>query len=241
MVKKLKKMCEFCSDIISNINDNINEKINEKGINEKNIYFACSKCINNNSYINISDNKDIDYSSFYLKIFIYNNFFYVILNEWKDYLKNLANKKKEEIRKKEIDKALKEYKLENIKPSLYKSYIKYGVPNIENIILTFKKEQDKKEERLYNLIKELKKKGREYDENIPVFEKYLKDDGDICKIIEEGELEKSLIYHTNYKNYLKHNSVPISRYLAAIEFMNSGKKNDIVNKFVSEKNTLNFH
>jgi hypothetical protein len=243
MVKKVKKICEYCRDNINDISDNTSNNINnyfiKNGINEKNIYYICCKCFDNSLYYVLPNN--IDFSYFYLKIFVCGDLFYVLLNEWKDYVKNLVHKKREENRKKEIEFILKEHKLENIKPSLCKSYIKYGIPNIENIILIFKKEQRKKEERLYKLIKELKKYGKEYDENVPVFENYIKEGGDIFKIIEEGELEKSLIYNTNYSHYLKHNSIQTARYLATIEFMNSGKQNNVIKKFASEKNTLNFH
>lgn len=236
----IKKICDLCNNNVCNIKSDIDIYLSQKCIDKKNAYYLCDKCLKKNSYIILPDN-NIDFAHFYLKIFISDDILYVIRNEWKDYIKNFAHKRREEERKIEIDKILVENKLENIKPSIYKSYIKFGVPNIENIIFTFKKEQDQKENRLYKLINELKKKNKEYDENIPVFEKYITDGGDIKKIIEEGELEKSLIYNTNYKNYLKHNSVSIARYLATIEFMNSGKHNDIIHKFASEKNTLNFH
>jgi hypothetical protein len=238
------KSCQLCYNDINNINNtnnNINNYLLKKGVNEKNIYLICDQCLNNNSYINLSNQHDIDFSHFYLKIFLCNKAFYALLTEWKDYVKTSLYKKKENDRKKEIELALKEYKLENIKPSLCSSYIKYGIPNIESIISTFRKEQNKKEERLYKLITELKKNGKEYDENIPVYEKYIKEGGDILKIVEESELEKSLVYNTNYKHYLKHNNVATARYLATMEFMNSGKHNDIINKFASEKNTLNFY
>jgi hypothetical protein len=235
-----KKSCQLCYNNISNTNNNIDNCPLKKKINEKYIHLICDKCLNNNSYINLSDKLDIDFSCFYLKIFLCNGSFYILSNEWKDYVKTTLYKKREDIRKKEIESVLKEYKLENIKPSLCSSYIKYGIPSIENIVSIFQKEQNKKEKRLFNLIKELKKNGKEYDENIPMYETYIKEGGDILKIVRESELEKSLIYNTNYKHYLKHNNVQTARYLATMEFINSGKHNDIIHKFASEKNTLDF-
>jgi hypothetical protein len=237
-----KNVCGLCNNNISNIynTDKLINNLTNKKINKKNIYIACQNCINIEEYEVLKIKKSFDFSKFYLKIFINNNNYYVLSNEWKDFLKNSLYKNKEELRRKEIDSILREQRLDNIKPNMYASYVKFGVPNIETLISTFKREQSDKEDRLLKLIKELKKSGKEYDENIPMHEKYIKEGGDIKKIIEESDLEKSLIYNTNYKHYLKHNTVQIARYLATMEFMNSGKHNDVIKKFASEKNTLKF-
>jgi hypothetical protein len=158
-------------------------------------------------------------------------------NKIKFNTKNIANIK-EESRKIQIMDALKENKLENIKPSLCKSYIKFESPSLEDIIELFKKEQNNKETRLENLIKELKLSGKKYDDNVPSYLKYVKEGGSIKYAIEEGEIERSLVYATKYLHYLKHNDVQTARYLATIEFMNSGKRDDVIHKFASNKNTL---
>jgi hypothetical protein len=143
-------------------------------------------------------------------------------------------------RKQEIENILRDYKLDNIRPSLCSAYIKFGLPKIEEIISIFRNEQNTKEERLFKLITELKKRGLNYDENVPIYEEYIKYGGDLEIVIREGEFELLLVQNTKYKHYLKHNNTQIARYLATIEFMNSGKKNDIINKFASKKNTINF-
>jgi hypothetical protein len=159
-------------------------------------------------------------------------------------IKNINKIKEKELkrleRKCEIEKILRDYKLDNIKPSLCSAYIKFGFPKIEEIISIIKKEQNTKEERLFKLITELKDRGLKYDENVPVYEEYIKCGGDLEIVIKEGEFELLLIQNTKYKHYLKHNSTQIARYLATIEFMNSDKKNDVINKFASKKNTINF-
>lgn len=154
-----------------------------------------------------------------------------------------VNGKKEEIRRKrknEIDLMLKNNHLENIKPSLCLAYIKYGIPKIESIFSLFKGEQKSKEERLYELINELKNKGYKYDERVPIYEKYIKDGGDIKSVIKEGGLEYHLVKNTKYNYYLKHNNVQTARYLSVIEFMNSGKNNEIIKKFALKNNTIKF-
>lgn len=159
------------------------------------------------------------------------------------YNESQKKNKKEEIREKrksEIEFILKNYRLENIKPSLCSSYIKYGIPQIEDIVSLFKREQDSKEERLYILINALKNKGFKYNDDVPIYEKYIKEGGELKKIIKEGELEYHLIQNTKYNHYLKHNDVQTARYLSVIEFMNSGKKNDIIKKFASKNNTIKF-
>lgn len=145
-----------------------------------------------------------------------------------------------ERRKNEIENMIREYKLDNLKPSLCLAYIKYGLPKIDDIILSFKKEQDTKDERLLNLMAELKRRGLNYDENVPIYEEYIKRGGNLKKIIKEGKLESLLIYNTKYKQYLKHNNIQMARYLATIEFMNSGKKNDIITNFANKNNTIKF-
>ena len=163
-----------------------------------------------------------------------------IKNNIKNNIKIINKKLKEEERKNILNKIIQERKLENTKPSLCKSYIKFEKPPLCDLVLFFEKEQNKKESRLLKLIKKLKENNMEYDEKIPVFEIYIKEGGDINNIIDDSKLEKSLIYNTKYEHYLKHNSIGVARYLATIEFVSSGKKCDEVKKFVSQNNTLIF-
>jgi hypothetical protein len=163
-----------------------------------------------------------------------------IKNNIKNEIKCINKKIAEEERKTKLEKILQDRKIENTKQSLCKSYIKFEKPNLEELLGVFEKEQNKKESRLLKLIKTLKENKMEYDEKIPVFENYIKDGGELKNIIKDAKLEKSLIYNTKYENYLKYNSVEIARYLATIEFMNSGKKCNEVKKFASQNNTLNF-
>jgi hypothetical protein len=163
-----------------------------------------------------------------------------INNNIKNNIKNISKKLKEEERKNILNKIIQERKLENIKPSLCKSYIKFEKPPLNELILYFEKEQNKKESRLLKLIKKLKDNNMEYDDKIPVFEIYIKEGGELNNIINDAKLEKSLIYNTKYEHYLKHNSVGVARYLATMEFVSSGKKCDEVKKFASQNSTLNF-
>lgn len=162
------------------------------------------------------------------------------MNDIKNNIKNMNKKLKEEERKINLNKIMQERKLENTKPSLCKSYIKFEKPTLNELILCFEKEQNKKESRVFKLIKKLKENNMEYDEKIPVFENYIKDGGDLNAIVKDGKLEKTLIYNTKYEHYLKHNSVSVARYLAAMEFVSSGKKCDEVKNFQNQNNTLNF-
>lgn len=166
-----------------------------------------------------------------------------IKNNIKKNINNIkySNKKSiEEERKIKLEKILQDRKIENTKQSLCRSYIKFEKPNLEELLEVFEKEQNKKESRLLKLLRTLKENKMEYDEKIPVFENYIKEGGELNNVIKYAKLEKSLIYNTKYENYLKHNPVNIARYLATIEFMNSGKKCDEVKRFASQNNTLSF-
>lgn len=164
----------------------------------------------------------------------------IIKNNIKNSINNIKKKSAEEERKKTLEKILHEEKITNTKQSLCKSYIKFENPSLDELMRLIKKEQHDKETRLLKLMEILKQNKMEYDEKIPVFENYIKCGGNLKTIIEEGKLEKTLIYNTKYESYLKYNSIAISRYLAVTEFINSGKKCDEVKKFVSRNTTLNF-
>jgi hypothetical protein len=239
--------CQLCDkNINKNINcdnNNIIKNLLKRGIKNENIYEICNVCSQNDSYINLANllNKcEINFSYFHFKIFIVDGVPFIKTCNWKEYARINLCKNKEEIRKKEITLALKEHRLENIKPSMCSSHIKFGIPTLETIISVFKKEQNNKEKRLLYLINKLKKHGKEYDMNIPSYEKYINEGGNIKQIIIESDLEKSLVYNTKYANYLKHNDVKTARYLATIEFINSGKNCDIINRFALMTNTLIF-
>jgi hypothetical protein len=239
--------CHICESIINiNINININNIIIDNitiKTGKLNIHPICNNCYIMGEYLeltNLLSEYDVKIHDLYIKIFIYNSKIYVLSNEWRDYLKNFLHKKNVNFRKLTIDNELKEQKINNIIPSLRNAYIKYGYPNIENVINSFKKKQNIKENRLLKLIKKLKKYGKEYDKNIPLHQKYINNDCKIKDVIKDYELEKSFVYNTNYIQYLKYNDIKTARYLATIEFMNSGKKNVVIDKYALKNNTLNF-
>lgn len=166
-----------------------------------------------------------------------------MIEETKNNIKKLKKKIKEEERKNNLEKILKNRKMGIIKLSLCKSYIKYEKPNLEELIIIFEEEQNKRDLRMSKLMKKLKEYNIDYDNKIPVFENYIKEGGDLETTIKEAKLEKSLIYNTKYEHYLKYNTVAIARYLATIEYNNKTlDKSDCIEikNFISQNNTLNF-
>lgn len=237
-----KQNCHMCQSYIKDNNINL-DILHIKNIKIADTHPMCNICYSNDSYIDLTEllnQYDVDFSNFYLKIFLCDQEIYVLVNEWKDYLKNIFHRQNIDSRKNKIDQELKEYKLNNIIPSLRNAYIKFGYPDIDHVISAFRKKKLSKENRLYKLIKKLKKQGKKYDQNIPVYQSYINEGGNLKNIIEDSDLERSLIYNTNYAHYLKYNDTKTARYLATIEFTNSGKKDDVIDKFIEEKNTLKF-
>lgn len=167
-----------------------------------------------------------------------------MIEETKNNIKNINKKLKEEERKVILEKTIINRKMEIIKPNLCKSYIKYNKPNLEELIKLFEEEQNKRDIRLSKLIKKLKECNINFDNKIPVFNKYIKEGGDLETTIKEAKLEKSLIYNTKYEHYLKYNTVQVARYLATIEYNNKNSDKiecDEVKKFASNNNTLFFN
>jgi len=159
-------------------------------------------------------------------------------------IKNIKKYLKENERKNIIDDIITERKIfvSGSKYKSYKSYIKLNNPTLEELLNLFSEDDKKKEKRLKKLLKKLKENDVKYDEDVPIFIKYLKEGGDVDDIIDDAKLEISLINSTRYREYLKTNSIEVARYLASVEYMNNENKsdNDVVKKFVKEKNTIYF-
>lgn len=130
--------------------------------------------------------------------------------------------------------------MDNVIPGLRNAYIKYGSPSIDNVINKFEKKEKIKEKRLHKLISYLELEGKKYDEKIPLYKKYINEGGDLNKIVEDADLEYSLVHKTNYLHYLKYNDTKTAKYLATMEFVNSGKRDGTIEKIILKNNTLKF-
>lgn len=143
-------------------------------------------------------------------------------------------------RKKKLIEKLNEMKIEYIKGNICDVYIKYGYPDIDDVIKDITKTHQKKNKRMYKLINKLKKNGLEYDETIPAYNKYISKGGNIKKTIDDGELEKILIKETNYLSILNNADSDTAKDVSINNFICKGGKNKLTDKYMFNKNTIKF-
>jgi hypothetical protein len=238
--------CCICNDKLQDIIDQNKNlyTLTNKNINLTNIHPICDECFYSDTYIDlmkILDQYELnEVNMVNFRVFLYKEKFYILSYEWKDFLKSNSRAMSENTRKSKLIKIINEYKLNDVKLNICKAYIKFGQPSLEYVVKQLQEKQTKKNNRMYNLISKLKKHGKQYDEKIPAYSNYIKNGGNINNIIKESELESIFVYNTNYLHYLKHNDANTARYLASIEYVNSGKSNELVNNFISKKNTIKF-
>jgi len=128
---------------------------------------------------------------------------------------------KQKLRKKELFDKLKENKLEYKKNSICDAYIKFGSPNINEVIDILLKNQLDEINKFIFLIDELNKRNISYDSRIPIFKTYIKNEIDINETIKIAETEKFLIENTNYLSLLKIYDNNIAKDLALQKYNNS--------------------
>jgi len=236
--------CNICSNKKLQNNFNLYNLIN-KNIKFNSVYLICQECFLCDSYLDllvILNKNNIDITSLYFnfKIFIYDNKMYVLNHEWKDFIKNNFKKILTINRKIKLLEELNEKKLTYKKGNLCDAYIKYGSPSLEHVINTLYTEQINTNNRLHLLIQKLKKHNLQYNNLLPCFNKFVKNGGNIDKVIQESQIEQIFVEHTQYLQYLKHNDIKTAKYLASIEFTNSCKKNETIEKYIQNKNSLKF-
>jgi len=216
-----------------------------KTINLTDIHLLCDDCFCCDSYIDLmkilNQYEQCDINFIHMKIFFYDGKFFILNYEWKEYLKNNSKELQKHMRNITMNKILRDNKMTNKKTNLCNAYIKFGNPSIEHVLDDIHKNQSIINNRLYELIQALKNHGKEYDENLPIYKNYIKYGGNIDDVINECDLEKLFVYNTKYLHYLKHNNLNVARYLSITEFINSGKKHELVQQFITNVNTINFY
>jgi hypothetical protein len=140
-------------------------------------------------------------------------------------------------RKKLLLNKLQHMKLDYVSGTVCDGYIQHGIPDIDTVIKTLMDNQNTKNNRMYKLLNKLRKKQLEYDETVPAYKKYLKKGGDLNKVIINGELEKVLMKETDYLSLL---NIADSDTAKDISLSAYDGDNDIVNNYVSNKNTIKF-
>lgn len=229
-----KSECYLCNKIIRyepSILRNINKQNNNYNTTFT-INVICSDCFDIDNYINFMDYLDENDCNF--NLFLNDKKIYILKKEWSKYYKR-------EQRKKELKKRLKEMKLSCPKNSICTLYINNGKPDLETVVNSIHGKKESETKRLYKLLKTLKKNNLDYDCRIPSYKKFIENGGDIEKIIKNAELEKELINNTDYLSVLCNVDSETARELSANDYISNNKKrNNIIENFISNKNTIVF-
>lgn len=193
----------------------------------------CKKCIKNNNVYSINILKetfeisDSDIKTLPSYVGPNNIIFYSrddvikIISDIYKTKKSASIELKQKLRKKELFDKLKENKLEYKKNSICDAYIKFGSPNINEVIDILLKNQLDEINKFIFLINELNKRNISYDSRIPIFKSYIKNEIDINETIKIAETEKFLIENTNYLSLLKIYDNNIAKDLALQKYNNS--------------------
>jgi hypothetical protein len=211
-------------------------------MNIQNINILCSDCFNPNEYLDFLDLLNYHKLNLFeisLKIFYIEKKIYVNKKEFVRILKDSNTQSKRQERKKLLLNKLKEMKMDYIK-NICDSYIKFGTPNLDNVVKALYIKQTENNNKLCMLLDELRNRNLEYDDKVPSYQKYIKKGGDLNKIIENGELEKILIAETNYLSIIDDVDSEIAREISLNTFYDKGKKSKLADKYVKSKNTLRF-
>jgi len=119
----------------------------------------------------------------------------------------IANKSDTKIilRKKNLLEKLNERKLEYKENSdgICDTYIKFGLSNIDDVIIKLEKRDNLRSKRLTELLKKLRDENETYDSNISYYNDYVQKGGDLDYHVQEGIIEWFYLHKTKYKKYLK--------------------------------------
>jgi len=115
----------------------------------------------------------------------------------------ITNQQQIRVRKKQLFETLETEKLQYIENGLCDQYIRFGLHGIENVVRQIKDREMVEEKRLIRLLREIKKTGTNYDQNIDWYSDYIKKGGDLKKTVSNGSKEWFYLHRTEYPNLLK--------------------------------------
>lgn len=236
--------CINCKRLIKNthmiIKTHKQQENNDNCLNGKsffmfNAHLICNDCFDNTEHVDAHTDDNGDYPN--VTLYINDGKLYFNKKEFKKYTKlnMLINIKNERLQK--LMNKLKEMKMVYKKNKLCDDYINSGNPDLDTVIGKLFNKTNEENNRLCQLIVELKKRNLEYNNLVPVYKKYIKNDGDIDKTIEVGELEKILIQETNYLSVLELTDSDTAR---EISICKASKTTNAFDKYIIKKNTVKF-
>lgn len=216
----------------------------------------CSYCIKYNLYIhsvcietfelNISNLNTIDRyinsdsSIYYLRDDILNLIMKINNLTKKDCSRDI----KEKLRREELMRNLREYKLEYKKHGICDAYIKFGSPDLRTVIQTLRNKLSDNRERIIELIDRLSD-HIQIDEThiitkIPSFNRYIEKGGDIEDVINDGLIEFFLYKETNYKTLLMKYTNEEAKDIALSQYISSDNIPDIIVPHIAIDSKLRF-
>jgi len=223
-------ICRICIDsekIIRIIPKKTNLIINTLYLTS--LEYLCDSCISLDAYLCIYDILDkydlnINEINYTYKFFANSNNLYVKQKEWNLFVPTNLNLI---LRKKKLFEKLNEQKLQYKKNSICDAFIKYGKPDIENVIHSIKKDNHIHNNKLFKLSEILQTHNIQYDSRIPIFEKYLSDKKGVVgvdDIVREYTLEKELIENTNFSDLIKTKDYDDAKQICMIKYNKTSKQ-----------------
>lgn len=244
------------------------KELEYKNINElnnafKKPHFLCGKCFITNTYQNlfssleklsITQNDIIKIQDVKnMEIIIYNNSYWISKIDWNKIIIILVKQTHNETklskqieRRKMILQKIQELKLDYSNANeklLVTAYIKYGNPHFDDVIMSLKNNQTKKNKRMYRLIKYLNKKKIDYDLRVPSFQKFIKFGSSVISledVLINSRFEIFLINNTQYSKYIKTYDEATARDIALSEYIENGGNDMIANKYIEKKASIKF-
>lgn len=227
--------CAICKNSVKYNNSILKTTHNQNQTHKLNVLILCQLCFCDDDYLEITMDDNGNYPT--IKIYMYDQKMYVNKKEFKKYTKTktLSNQKNE--RKIKLINRLKELKIVYTKDKLCEQYILTGQPDLDVVVKSFFTKQNEENDRLCELLEELKDKNLEYNGLVPAYKKYIKKGGSLVKTIENGELEKILIKETNYLAVLENTDSDTAKDIAMTRASKNTNKFD---KYIIKKNTIRF-
>lgn len=239
-------VCFLCKHkfIIDNINQIMISKLLklyffENFQKNNQVYYVCEKCnISTCKLIKIYNFINTEQFSTHLNVFVSESNIYVSSENTRTILHNNIIKNKKLSRKCELLEKIKTLKL-NYNKIICDPYIKFGKESLNDIIQKLTKMQNIKNDRLYNLLNELRNHNMEYNSKIPAFQKYINDGINIHETIKKAKLEKELIDNTNYLSLINDLDSDAAIEISINKLPESINNNNI-NQYIENRHTLIF-
>lgn len=154
-------------------------------------------------------------------------------------IRNDANQKIR-IRKKQLFDKLDSHKLTYIKGGICDSFIKFGYPTLDQVIMNIKELTLQEEKRLEKLLNVLKRNALKYDSRVLYYKEYIEQGTNIGTALIEGKKEWFYINMTDYLELVKiYKDEDKAQQIALKKYIKKNGHDTFVQKHVYNKKTIN--